>query len=151
VPNIDLSPLCSSRFRPGPPSDEAQTLNDRIHKILQSCVASALVSLGFPWCSLPHSADLVPLRSLCIEPGKAVYVLYLDMVCLNYDGNVVDAAVLAANAALRNVRLPAAAWDDDEQAAVELPDEPPRALKLRPPVLSASFGVFGRCAPLTGV
>lgn len=37
-----------------------------------------------------------------IEPGKAAWVVYLDLVCLNYDGGVLDAAVLAAVAALRN-------------------------------------------------
>lgn len=27
VPNIDLPPLCSPHFRPGPPSEQAQILN----------------------------------------------------------------------------------------------------------------------------
>lgn len=44
----------------------------------------------------------MPLDSLCICPGKAVYVLYIDVVCINYDGNAFDAAVMAVMAALRN-------------------------------------------------
>lgn len=49
-----------------------------------------------------HSSNVLPLSSLVIEPGKAAWVVYLDLVCLNYDGGVLDAAVLAAVAALRN-------------------------------------------------
>ena len=30
VPNIDLPPLCSPRFRPGPPSEQAQVLSQFI-------------------------------------------------------------------------------------------------------------------------
>ena len=44
----------------------------------------------------------MPLDSLVIEPGKAVWVLYVDATCINYDGNVFDAAFLAMIAALRN-------------------------------------------------
>jgi exosome complex component RRP43 len=64
-----------------------------------ACAPTALPVHRSPWSP---SANLVPLSSLCIEPGKAVYVLYLDLVCINYDGNVVDAALLAINATLRN-------------------------------------------------
>lgn len=44
----------------------------------------------------------IPLSSLLIAPGKAAWVLYIDVVCINYDGNAFDAAVLAVMAALRN-------------------------------------------------
>lgn len=46
--------------------------------------------------------ELVPLSSLCIHPGKAAWVLYVDATCINYDGNVFDAALLAMVAALKN-------------------------------------------------
>jgi exosome complex RNA-binding protein Rrp42 (RNase PH superfamily) len=52
-----------------------------------------------------NSSNVLPLSSLVIEPGKAAWVVYLDIVCLNYDGGVLDAAVLAAVAALRNRTL----------------------------------------------
>ena len=38
VPNIDLSPLCSSDFKPGPPSDTAQTHSELLHRILKGFV-----------------------------------------------------------------------------------------------------------------
>lgn len=36
VPNVDLPAICSPKFRPGPPSDEAQVLSDRLNDILIS-------------------------------------------------------------------------------------------------------------------
>ena len=36
------------------------------------------------------------------EPVQLAYVLYVDVVVLNYDGNVTDACFIAVNAALRS-------------------------------------------------
>lgn len=43
--------------------------------------------------------------SLCIEPGKSVWVLYVDAICINYDGNAFDATLLAMVAALRDSKF----------------------------------------------
>ncbi|KAG5458400.1 MAG: ribosomal protein S5 domain 2-type protein [Olpidium bornovanus] len=115
IPNIELSPLCSSRFKPGPPSDEQQVLSDRLNMFLKELSVSAS-----PECPAGHLAPArfvdgacacwvltrrsrsVDLSKLCIEPGKAVWVLYVDVQCLNYDGNVMDAMLAAATTALIN-------------------------------------------------
>src|SRR6266508_6758408 len=51
------------------------------------------------------SSNFLPLSKLCIEKGKAVWVLYADATCINYDGNVFDATLLAMVAALKNSEL----------------------------------------------
>ena len=54
---------------------------------------------------------MVPLESLCVEPGKAAWVLYVDATCINYDGNAFDATLLAMVAALKNSEsLHASSW-----------------------------------------
>ncbi|XP_076751019.1 exosome complex component RRP43 isoform X2 [Xylocopa sonorina] len=68
VPNIELPPLCSPKFRPGPPSDQAQ--------------------------------------DLCICKSKLAWVLYCDLVCINYDGSVIDACIGALTATLSTLTLP---------------------------------------------
>jgi exosome complex component RRP43 len=45
------------------------------------------------------------MDSLCIAPGKAVWVLYIDIICLNYDGNILDASMMALKAALKEGTL----------------------------------------------
>ena len=34
VPNVDLPPLCSSRFRPGPPGEQAQVLSQFVADVI---------------------------------------------------------------------------------------------------------------------
>ena len=54
-------------------------------------------------CSyLCNSSDVLCTTSLCIHPGRAVWVLYVDATCINYDGNALDAALLAIVVSLHN-------------------------------------------------
>ena len=48
------------------------------------------------------SSGIVRLNQLAVAPGKAVWVLFVDLVCLNSDGSLFDAGLAAAVAALRD-------------------------------------------------
>jgi exosome complex component RRP42 len=45
------------------------------------------------------------VEKLCIEPGKKVFVVFVDVYVLNHDGNLIDASALAAMAALLNTKM----------------------------------------------
>lgn len=45
VPNVDLPPLCSSRFRPGPPSEQAQAASQFIADVIERFVNAACLML----------------------------------------------------------------------------------------------------------
>jgi exosome complex component RRP43 len=49
---------------------------------------------------------------LCIKEGKLVWALYIDLVCLNNDGNVQDACCVAMVAALKTVKLNQVEFDE---------------------------------------
>lgn len=34
VPNVDIPAMCSPKFKPGPPSEEAQVLSERLNEVL---------------------------------------------------------------------------------------------------------------------
>ncbi|KAJ3529558.1 hypothetical protein NMY22_g8956 [Coprinellus aureogranulatus] len=123
VPNLDLPAMCSPRFKPGPPTDDAQVLSDRLNEAL---IAS----------------NILPLESLCIQPNKSVWVLYVDATCINYDGNAFDATLIAMVAALKNTRLPQAKYDELTKRAVcsRKAERIPLDIKRTP--VSASFGIF---------
>lgn len=82
VPNIELTPLCSPKFRPGAPSEQAQVCGRLLAEIVEN-------------------AGCVDLQQLCIVREKLVWTLYCDIVCLDHDGCVVDAAIVALVAALK--------------------------------------------------
>jgi len=37
VPNVELPPMCSPNFKPGPPSELAQVLSETVNKLLKRC------------------------------------------------------------------------------------------------------------------
>ena len=86
VPNMMLPMLCNTKYRPGMPPDAAVTISHKLATL---------------------TTDITDLMELCVVPGKVVWCLYADVVCINDDGNVLDAAVLALSAALYNTCLPA--------------------------------------------
>lgn len=83
---MELHPLCSPKFRPGPPSDQAQIISNLINNILINSAA-------------------IDLKDLCICKGKLAWVLYCDLLCINYDGSVIDACVGALTAALNTCKF----------------------------------------------
>jgi exosome complex component RRP43 len=48
------------------------------------------------------------------ERTKFVWYLYIDIYCLNYDGNLLDASLIALLAALDDVKLPTVTLEDDK-------------------------------------
>jgi exosome complex component RRP42 len=48
----------------------------------------------------------VDVEELCIVPGEKVWMVSVDIVPLNHDGNIIDAGAIAALAALKTTRFP---------------------------------------------
>ena len=53
---------------------------------------------------------------------KAYWVLYIDIVCISLDGNVLDPAWASIVAALHSTKLPKAYWDPDTEEVVCYPE-----------------------------
>jgi exosome complex component RRP42 len=58
-----------------------------------------------------RESECIDLKGLCVEAGKKVWTVYIDIHVLDFDGNLIDAAGLAAIAALRNTVVPAKKMD----------------------------------------
>lgn len=84
--NTELVPLASSTFEPGPPDEN-------------SIEIARVVDRGI------RESKAIDLEKLCIEPGKKVFIVFVDVYVLNHDGNLIDASALAALAALLNTKM----------------------------------------------
>ncbi|MEM3730621.1 MAG: exosome complex protein Rrp42 [Candidatus Bathyarchaeia archaeon] len=93
--NAELVPLASPTFEPGPPDENSIEL-------------ARIVDRGI------RESKAIDLEKLCIEPGKKVFIIFLDVYVLNYDGNLIDASALAAMAALLNTKMPSYEIDGGE-------------------------------------
>jgi len=131
VPNLDLPAICSPKFKPGPPAEEAQVLSERLNEVLLAYVSSLSTS-SFPHAIVhdTHRSGILPLSSLCIHPAKSAWVLYVDAICINYDGNAFDAALIAMVAALKNSTyhplLPVLAFTSSFQHTSQKPRTTPK-------------------------
>jgi exosome complex component RRP43 len=94
VPNVVLSPLSHPKHKPGPPSDQAQSLSAQIYSLILAICPN-----------LPSA--------LCIERGKCAWTLYIDVQFLNYDGNAFDPAWLAVSSTLSRIQLPPITFNTD--------------------------------------
>uniref|UniRef100_A0AAY4BRY7 Exosome component 7 n=1 Tax=Denticeps clupeoides TaxID=299321 RepID=A0AAY4BRY7_9TELE len=74
----------------------------------------------------------VDLHSLCISPGEHCWVLYVDVLLLQCDGNLFDAISIAIKAALFNTRIPKVHLSEDEEGGkeIELSDDPYDCVRL---------------------
>ena len=93
--NAELVPLASPNFEPGPPDENSIEL-------------ARIVDRGI------RESKAVDTEKLCIEPGKKVFVVFVDVYVLNHDGNLIDAAALAAVSALMNTKMPNYEVEDGE-------------------------------------
>jgi exosome complex component RRP42 len=84
--NAELVPLASPGFEPGPPDESSIEL-------------ARIVDRGI------RESKAIDTEKLCIEPGKKVFVVFVDVYVLNHDGNLIDASALAAMAALLNTKM----------------------------------------------
>ena len=79
--NAEFVPLAFPTFETGPPDEDSIEL-------------ARVVDRGI------RESKAIDLQKLCIEPGKKVFVVFVDIYILDHDGNLIDAAGMAALGAL---------------------------------------------------
>jgi len=84
--NVELVPLASPTFEPGPPNEDAIEL-------------ARVVDRGI------RESKAVDLKKLCIIPEKKVFVVFVDIYVLDHDGNLFDSSALASILALMNAKM----------------------------------------------
>lgn len=118
--NAEFVPLASPSFEPGPPDENAIEL-------------ARVVDRGL------RKSEAFNFRELCIIPGKKVWMIWVDIYVLDYNGNLTDAAALAALASLMNAKLPVPKVEGEE---VVLTDKTV-PLKLNDYPIAVTIGKLG--------
>jgi len=85
--SCELVPLASPDFSAGPPDEE-------------SIETARVVDRGI------RESKMIDFEKLCIEEGKSVWTVMVDLHVLDHDGNLIDAASMGAVKALLNARMP---------------------------------------------
>jgi len=85
--NSELLPISNPEFESGPPS-------------MASIETARVIDRGI------RESKAFNTKSLCVEKGEKVWTVAIDVVPLNYDGNLIDIGGFAALIALKNARFP---------------------------------------------
>ncbi|XP_061364435.1 uncharacterized protein LOC133307890 [Gastrolobium bilobum] len=92
--DFHMPPICSPIVRPGRPAEASPVVSKQL--------SDTILSSG-----------MIDLKELSLVNGKAAWMAYLDVYCLDADGALFDAALLSAVAALSHLQIPAVAMNDD--------------------------------------
>ncbi|HLE96538.1 MAG TPA: exosome complex protein Rrp42 [Candidatus Thermoplasmatota archaeon] len=113
--SAELVPMASPDFEKGPPSPEAIEL-------------ARVVDRGI------RESKTVDMHKLCITAGEKIWMLYLDMHVVDFDGNLFDACSLGAIAALKTATVPASKHKLGEDFPMPVDHTPvmTTAIKLAP-------------------
>lgn len=84
--NSEFVPMASPTFEAGPPDENSIEL-------------ARVVDRGI------RESKAIDLSKLCIEPGKKVFMVFVDVYVLDHDGNLIDAAGMAALGALVDAKM----------------------------------------------
>lgn len=97
--DFHMPPICSPIVRPGRPAEAAPVVSKQLSDTISS-------------------SGMVDLKELSLVSGKAAWMAYLDIYCLDADGALFDAALLSAVAALSYLQIPAVSLNKDGRVVV---------------------------------
>ncbi|PKU70288.1 exosome complex component RRP43 [Dendrobium catenatum] len=134
--DFQMPPICSPVVRPGRPAEVAPVIAKQLSDVIMS-------------------SGMINLQELSLISGKAAWMAYLDIYCLNADGSLFDAALLSATAAFSHLQIPLVSLSDDgklitvseelkDKAAVEPVNKENRKLTIAVAPFSLTCIVHGK-------
>ncbi len=115
----DLLPMASPRFESGPPGFESIELPRLVDRAIRE-------------------SGIIDFTKLVITPGEKVWTIIIDVYPINDDGNLIDAATLAALAALHKAEFP----NLDENSRIDYKTKTGKKLPLNSDISPISFSFF---------
>jgi len=93
---MEINPSAGERYEPGPPKIDAIEI-------------ARVVDRGI------RESGYIDFKKLCVEEGKTVWSVMIDIYAINDDGNLLDASAIAAVAALKMSKIPIYTEEDGVQ------------------------------------
>ncbi|XP_003795559.1 exosome complex component RRP45 [Otolemur garnettii] len=121
--NLELSQMAAPAFEPGRQSDLLVKLN----RLLERCL---------------RNSKCIDTESLCVVAGEKVWQIRVDLHLLNHDGNIIDAASIAAIVALSHFRRPDVSVQGDEVTLYTHEERDPVPLSIHHMPICVSFAFF---------
>ncbi|XP_069487265.1 exosome complex component RRP45 isoform X2 [Ambystoma mexicanum] len=121
--NLELSSMASPGFEAGRQSDLLVKLN----RLLERCL---------------RNSKCIDTESLCVAAGEKVWQIRVDLHLLNHEGNIIDAASIAAIVALSHFRRPDVSIQGDDVTVYTPEERDPVPLCIHHMPICVSFSFF---------
>ncbi|XP_052402100.1 exosome complex component RRP45-like [Carassius gibelio] len=121
--NLELSPMASPAFEPNRQSELLVMLNRQLERCLRN-------------------SKCIDTESLCVVSGEKVWQIRVDVHVLNHDGNLMDAASIAAISALSHFRRPDVAIQGRDITVFSPEERDPIPLSIYHMPICVSFAFF---------
>lgn len=102
--DFHMPSICSPIVRPGRPAEAAPVVSKQL--------SDTILSYG-----------MINLKDLSLVSGKAAWMAYLDIYCLDADGALFDTALLSAVASFSHLQIPVVSLNDDGRIVVSEENE----------------------------
>jgi exosome complex component RRP42 len=119
--NAEILPMADPSFESGPPNEDSVELARVVDRVIRE-------------------SEMVDLEKLSIINGDKVWMIFIDLHIIDYDGNLFDAATLAVVSALLNTKLPKITLNDGE---ITIDNENKEDLTLNTKVSMSTFVKIG--------
>ncbi|GAA6067492.1 exosome complex component RRP45, partial [Tachysurus ichikawai] len=121
--NLELSPMASPGFQSNRQSELLVTLNRQLERCLRN-------------------SRCIDMESLCVISGEKVWQIRVDVHILNHDGNLMDAASVAAISALCHFKRPEVAIQGRDVTVFSPEERDPIPLSVYHMPICVSFAFF---------
>ncbi|XP_053556790.1 exosome complex component RRP45 isoform X1 [Bombina bombina] len=121
--NLELSSMASPAFESGRQSELLVKLN----RLLERCL---------------RNSKCIDTESLCVAAGEKVWQIRVDLHLLNHEGNIIDAASIAAIAALCHFKRPDVSVQGEEVTVYSPEERDPVPLSIHHMPICVSFAFF---------
>lgn len=111
--DFHMPPICSPIVRPGRPAEAAPVLSKQLSDTITS-------------------SGMINLKELSLVSGKAAWMAYLDIYCLDADGALFDAALLSAIAAFSHLQIPVVSLDYDGKIVIMSEEQKEEKSEMKP-------------------
>ena len=103
--NVELLPMSFPTFEAGPPNE-------------MSIEIARVVDRGI------RESKMIDLQKLVVEPGKKVWIVFIDINVIDFDGNLIDACSLGAVSALKTAVVPGSREEGGKDFALPITNTP---------------------------
>jgi len=120
VVNTEFTPVAAPTYELGPPSEFAIEVARVVDRAIRG-------------------SEMIKLEDLVVVPGELVWMINIDIYALDDDGNLIDASLISAVAALSVGFLPKVEIIDETRAKYEIIKDEKRPIPLQDMPVSFTF------------